>query len=88
MVGYFLNIFQIFISRGRASTNGCKSLETRSCSFDSKWIHNVNVPDISQSHIRKKCKHKEEKEIEKNSVCVFENILHNQISNILNQNEN
>ena len=28
MVGYFLNFFQIFICRGRASTNGSKSLET------------------------------------------------------------
>jgi hypothetical protein len=29
MVCYFLNFFQIFITRGRASTNGCKRLETR-----------------------------------------------------------
>jgi hypothetical protein len=28
MVGYFVNFFQIFIFRGRASTNGSKSLET------------------------------------------------------------
>jgi hypothetical protein len=29
IVGFFLNFFQIFISKGRASKNGCKSLETR-----------------------------------------------------------
>ncbi len=29
MVGYFLNFFQIFISKERAATNGSKSLETR-----------------------------------------------------------
>jgi hypothetical protein len=29
IIGYFLNFFQIFISKGRSATNGCRSLETR-----------------------------------------------------------